>query len=90
MLLPDSTCRQESDLKPKRCRCSPAGEWLLESHLLTATDWERARCYGLDEMSAHISVFSFSRRVISVLGCGGDCLAGGLRGREEEELFVLR
>lgn len=38
VLLPDSTCRQESDLKPERCKRSPAGEWLLESHLLTRAD----------------------------------------------------
>lgn len=73
VLLPDSTCRQESDLKPKRCKRSPAGERLLECHLLTGTDWERARHYGPDEMSANISVITFSWRIISLSGCGGDC-----------------
>lgn len=38
VLLPDSTRRQELDLKPKRCKHSPACEWLLEGHLLIGAD----------------------------------------------------
>lgn len=33
-----TTSRQELYLKHKRCEHSPAGEWLLESHLLTGAD----------------------------------------------------
>lgn len=42
VLLPDSTCRQELDLQLTRYKCSSAGEWLLESCVLTGNDWERA------------------------------------------------
>lgn len=42
VFLPDSTCRQELDLKPIRGNWSPAGEWLLKSRVLPGNDWERA------------------------------------------------
>lgn len=77
VFLPDLACRQEElDLKPMKCKCSPAGEWLLESRLLTGNDWERAWHSGSGRMCIRISMSSFSQQVIFVLECGGDCWRG--------------
>lgn len=81
VLLPGSTCTQEPDLKPDKCKRSSAGKWLLESHLLTGTDWERAQHH--DPESLH------SARYLCIGVWGRDCLARGFYGHGEKEFVPL-
>lgn len=87
VFLPDSTCRQELDLKPIRCNWFPASEWLLESRVLPGNAWERAWHSDPGKMSIRVSMFSFPRQVSSVLGCGGDCWQGASVGTQRRSSF---